>query len=679
MIAEYREERQLGTGRAGRLMLATYDATGAYVAIRHLRPRLWADPEFLARFRAEARILADLEHPHIVRLHEYVETPTSATIVTELVDGIALRELLAAHRTTSPEAALVLARDCLRALAAAHEHGIAHRNLTPENVFVQADGTSKVADFGLPAPAAVPGLPDGTPAYVAPEVLAGAPASPASDLYAVTCLLVECLTGHPPYGEDGRTERTPLDEVPASVRALAAQGLAEDPAARPSTAAAYATAVEEAAAAAHGPAWDKRGRRHLAEAATVLALRFPLADPPPAVGRSTTRTGGRTTGRGPVTSADTTTENRTGTAGTTLRTNVLGGLHRARSRAAGIRRRAGAGSRRSSGDPGPGRPRMAVGAGLLTLGVALTLIVLARGPADQNRETFLVPSPKEPTQEAVAPGEGPPLAAPTKDATRPSANPSAPTGTGKRDAAAPPGSGPGTTATTPPAAARPAVTDLSLAGFDGSRASAAVRASGPVTLTVHFAEGPSADRLVTAAPKTYTVTGSAVQPVTYAFAAPPCGTTVVRQITVTTSPPAPGGPVSRTRKVTGPACPAPAVQAVRITSWNGTTATVGVTAAGPGPVRLNVAFTRRDGGGKTRTVHTETRTLSGRTDYTVDLTHNQGTVTCGGTTHLGIVAETTRASANGPQISEITIDAPPCAETPAAAEGPAQNEPAKEP
>ncbi|MFD0659190.1 serine/threonine-protein kinase [Thermocatellispora tengchongensis] len=152
MVPGYHEVRQLGTGSAGRVVLATYAATGAYVAIRYLRPLLWADPEFLARFRDEARHLVELENPHVVRLHEYVETPTSAALVVELVDGVSLRAILDERGKTSVEAALALLKGSLLGLAAAHDVGIAHRAYKPENVLVQADGGTKIADFGLALP-----------------------------------------------------------------------------------------------------------------------------------------------------------------------------------------------------------------------------------------------------------------------------------------------------------------------------------------------------------------------------------------------------------------------------------------------------------------------------------------------------------------------------------------------
>ncbi|MFG3442381.1 protein kinase [Nonomuraea sp. NPDC047897] len=293
MVPGYREVRQLGAGRTGRVFLATYEATGAYVAIKYLNATLRRDAGFMERFRSEARALVEIDHPAVVRTYEYVETPDRAAVVMELVDGVSLRTLLGEHGRTGPEAALAVLKSTLLALAAVHGAGVRHRDVTPGNVLVQADGTVKVGDFGIVVHAEEPGVPAGSPPYMAPELWTGSAAGPATDLYAAACLLFEAAMGRPPYAagdvaslrERHLSEAVPLEVAPDTLRDLLRRGMAKNTDFRYASAAQFAAELEEDAAAAYGPAWEQRGRRHLAELATVLALRFPLAagtEPAPA-------------------------------------------------------------------------------------------------------------------------------------------------------------------------------------------------------------------------------------------------------------------------------------------------------------------------------------------------------------------------------------------------------------
>ncbi|MFD0890291.1 serine/threonine-protein kinase, partial [Streptosporangium algeriense] len=232
MVPGYHEVRELGAGGGGRVVLATYTATGAYVAIKYLNAALRSDHGFLARFREEARVMVELYDPNVVQFYEYYEDTRDAAIVMELVDGVSLRRILAEHGTTSPEAALVVLKGSLLGLAFAHSSGIVHRDYKPENVLIQADGASKLTDFGIAARSGASEAPQGTPPYMAPEQWAGHPATPASDVYAATCVLFECLTGHRPYRAENvaalmhqhQRAPIPIEAVPSSVRALLARG-----------------------------------------------------------------------------------------------------------------------------------------------------------------------------------------------------------------------------------------------------------------------------------------------------------------------------------------------------------------------------------------------------------------------------------------------------------------------
>ncbi|MFE4695472.1 protein kinase [Streptomyces sp. NPDC056738] len=282
-VSGYEEVRALGEGAGGRVVLARHTATGVPVAVKYLGEHLRCDREFLARFRAEARLLGELRHPCVVRLYEYVEARGGAAIVMEAVDGVSLRHLLRRHGATGPEAALVLLKGSLLGLGAAHAAGVVHRDYKPENVLVRADGTSALADFGIAVRAGRETEAAGTPAYMAPERWQGEPAGPAGDVYAAAAVFHECLTGRRPFtGDDVAALRlqhlrapVPLEDVPDPVRGLLRRGLAKDPEQRPGIEA-FLADLERSAVEGYGAGWEERGRRRLAELTALLALLFPF-------------------------------------------------------------------------------------------------------------------------------------------------------------------------------------------------------------------------------------------------------------------------------------------------------------------------------------------------------------------------------------------------------------------
>ncbi|MFJ5831475.1 serine/threonine-protein kinase [Streptomyces sp. NPDC093089] len=283
VVPGYTESRELGAGGSGRVVLARHDATGTPVAVKYLGERLRSDEAFLHGFRSEARLLGALDTPYVVGFYEYVEAPQGAAIVMELVDGVALRALLAREGSTGPEAALVVLKGSLLGLAAAHRAGVVHRDYKPENVLVAADGASKLVDFGIAAGQdSRPGI-AGTPAYMAPEQWNGAPATPAADVYAATATFFECLTGSKPFAGGNFAELAlqhleapvPDGQAPEALRPLIRRGLAKTPQERPENAAAFVTELESVATAAYGPDWEERGRGRLAALAALLPLLFP--------------------------------------------------------------------------------------------------------------------------------------------------------------------------------------------------------------------------------------------------------------------------------------------------------------------------------------------------------------------------------------------------------------------
>ena len=283
-VPGYIEERQLGKGASGRVVAAVDQASGKRVAIKYLSSTLVGNPAFMWQFRAEAAVQRSLDVPQVVRVFDYVEAPgRGAAIVMELVNGVSLHEMIGQRGPTGPEAALAVLKGSLLGLAAAHAAGIVHRDYKPENVLVDAEGNSKLADFGVAVQAGKKLPSAGTPLYMAPEQWNGAPSSPATDIYAAAAVFFECLTGKTPFS--GRTTRlrqqheslaVPLDQVPdPALRSLIVRGMAKNPADRPRDAIAFVAELEAVATATYGADWEARGLGHLAvRVAALLPLLF---------------------------------------------------------------------------------------------------------------------------------------------------------------------------------------------------------------------------------------------------------------------------------------------------------------------------------------------------------------------------------------------------------------------
>ncbi len=287
-VPGYTALKELGSGGFGDVVLARHDASGTQVAIKYLHANLLSDAGFAEMFRSEAAVLALLDDENVVRLYEYVESPSGAAIVMELVDGTSVREILRHQGQTTAEAALVVLQGSLLGLAAAHQRGIVHRDYKPENVLVNGNGVSKLTDFGIAARAGDRPVAAGTLAYAAPEQMGGGPASPAGDVYAATATFYECLTGRPPFTGDTAErimyqhlfEPVPLEPVPEPLRPLIQAGMAKEPERRPTDGTTLVSALRAAAVGAYGPDWEERGRSNLGAAALLLAALWPLGTPP---------------------------------------------------------------------------------------------------------------------------------------------------------------------------------------------------------------------------------------------------------------------------------------------------------------------------------------------------------------------------------------------------------------
>jgi hypothetical protein len=190
------------------------------VAIKVMHPFLAEKPEARARLRREAVAVARLRHPHIVEIFEYSgETAAPSYIVTELVEGTSLAAVLADGPFSPAEGALPVARAIASALVHAHEHSVIHRDLKPENILVGQDGTLKLTDFGIAhmldnQTLTVTGTLLGSPAYMAPEYIDGAPSDARADVYSFGAMLYQFVTGKLPF--EGPSPHALLKRIVAS-------------------------------------------------------------------------------------------------------------------------------------------------------------------------------------------------------------------------------------------------------------------------------------------------------------------------------------------------------------------------------------------------------------------------------------------------------------------------------
>ena len=217
----------LGSGGMGEVYRARDATLGREVAVKVLSSLFANDPERLARFEREARLLASLNHPNIATIHGVEHVDNLHALVLELVEGTTLAERLSTNRTGLPlSEALAVARQIIEALEAAHEKGVIHRDLKPANIKIRPDGVVKVLDFGLAkllqkAPSTVPNLTHsptltaggtypgvilGTAGYMSPEQAKGFEADQRSDIFSLGCVLYEMLTGRQAFEGETASE-----------------------------------------------------------------------------------------------------------------------------------------------------------------------------------------------------------------------------------------------------------------------------------------------------------------------------------------------------------------------------------------------------------------------------------------------------------------------------------------
>jgi hypothetical protein len=271
----YDVQGELGRGAWGIVLAGRHKSLNRDVAIKQLPPEFGADPSVRSRFRSEARMLAALEHPHIVPIYDFVEHEGLCLLVMERLTGGTVWNRARTGGFTLESSCAVIVAACA-ALHYAHAHGVLHRDVKPENMMFSSKNVLKVTDFGIAkvvggaaTVATRAGDVLGTPAYMAPEQAMGAELTPATDVYAVGTVMYQLLSGRLPFPEDTNPitmlyrhvheAPEPLSKaaphVPRPLADVTAKALERDPNERYADAELLAVGLASACADIWGPEW----------------------------------------------------------------------------------------------------------------------------------------------------------------------------------------------------------------------------------------------------------------------------------------------------------------------------------------------------------------------------------------------------------------------------------------
>jgi serine/threonine-protein kinase len=250
----------------GLVFRATRESDGEVVALKVLKQELTEDDVFKQRFGQEARAAAEVHSPHLVPILDEGEADGRHYLAVRYAEGGTLEDRLGDGGVLSLEQTLRLADELGDGLDALHRAGLVHRDVKASNVVFDRDGTGMLTDFGLAKGRAYtvltrPGQVLGTPHYMAPELIRGKPATPASDIYALGCTVYECLTGKTPFSDKtlfkiglAHLEEAPPDpvavrpELPPGLAQALLTALEKEPEDRPASAGAYAAGLRAAVA-----------------------------------------------------------------------------------------------------------------------------------------------------------------------------------------------------------------------------------------------------------------------------------------------------------------------------------------------------------------------------------------------------------------------------------------------
>lgn len=263
VLGGYALEERLGEGGMGLVFRAVRESDGEVVALKVTKLAFADDEAYRRRFVHEARAAADVRHPNLVTIFDAGDVDGRDFIAVQYVEGPTLQESIEREGAFDVEQLLDVAKGLGGALDALHERGIVHRDIKGSNVLF-ANGVPLLTDFGLakgPSYTVLtkPGQVLGTLEYLAPELIKGQPATPASDIYAFGCLLYQCVAGRTPFGDRSlfavgiaHLDEEPADPAagrepwPAGLSDALLAGLRKDPAERPASAGAYAALLERA-------------------------------------------------------------------------------------------------------------------------------------------------------------------------------------------------------------------------------------------------------------------------------------------------------------------------------------------------------------------------------------------------------------------------------------------------
>jgi len=260
----YRIEELIGVGGMGRVYKARAD-DGIPVALKLVKDDLARDETFRRRFQREARIAQTVHNPHVVPVHQAGELDGVPYLAARYIEGTVLDRKLRQDGSLDLVTTVRVCGQVAEGLEALRKAGMVHRDVKPENILLDLAGTAYITDFGLAKDSAGtvltrPGQPLGSMDYMAPEQIRGQPVTSAADTYSLGCVVFECLSGRPPFGDrdglqvlwahlqdeppDLPAERTDLSE---QFRALWRTALSKEPAERPRTSIEYARGLAAAA------------------------------------------------------------------------------------------------------------------------------------------------------------------------------------------------------------------------------------------------------------------------------------------------------------------------------------------------------------------------------------------------------------------------------------------------
>ncbi|HUM00345.1 MAG TPA: serine/threonine-protein kinase, partial [Mycobacterium sp.] len=262
----YRLLRLLGRGGMGEVYEAEDTVRERKVALKLMGTAFSQDPVFRKRMEREARIAGRLQEPHVVPIHDFGEIDGQLFVDMRLIEGTDLASVLKRFGPMAPPRAVAIIRQIASALDAAHAAGVLHRDVKPANVLLTSDDFAYLVDFGIASATTDEKLTQmgstiGTWIYMAPERFTSRDVSHRADIYSLTCVLFECLTGSPPYKGKGTSLMTahirqPIPRpsamrpgIPGSLDEVIARGMAKDPAGRYPTCGDLALAAHEALSA----------------------------------------------------------------------------------------------------------------------------------------------------------------------------------------------------------------------------------------------------------------------------------------------------------------------------------------------------------------------------------------------------------------------------------------------